>query len=295
MFETLLDSPATVTCTPTDRVGRQSKAGTTMLSAVDVASVTRAVTPSTRTVFSPTFVLNPAPVMLAGCPSIKGLGLTDANRTGGAVTTLRVASPVTPSAVADTVVTPGVPPVTSPFASTVAMERSAVAHVNVFPVNGLASAAWAVAVIWTLRAEITSVGSGVTATEATSVSTVIDSEPVCPSDVAVIVTGPGDRPVTLPLALTEATAASELLQVTLRPARALPAASSVLADICTLAPTTTVACAAVTVMLATGAGGGGSPPPGSLLLVQPRAKLIIKASEASPERAVIGISRGQRC
>ena len=166
------------------------------------------------------------------------------------------------------------------------------AHVNVFPVSGLASAAWAVAVIWTLRVEITSAGSGVTATEATSVSTVIDSEPVCPSDVAVIVTGPGDRPVTLPLALTEATAASELLQVTLRPARALPAASSVLADICTLAPTTTVACAAVTVMLATGAGG--SPPPGSLLLVQPRAKLVTKASEASPERAVIGISRGQR-
>ena len=107
-FETLLDSVATVTCTSTERVGRQSKAGTTMLSAVNIACVTTATTPSTVTVFSPTFALNPTPVMLAGSPSINGSGLTDTTKTGGGGSTSTVASPVTPSVVADTVVLPAV-------------------------------------------------------------------------------------------------------------------------------------------------------------------------------------------
>ena len=193
------------------------------------------------------------------------------------------------------VVLPGVPPVTSPFASTVAVEASAVVHVIVLPVSGRPSAAWAVAVIWTLSVEMTTAGSGITTTDATSVSTVIDAEPVRPSDVAVIVASPMDSPVTLPLVLTEATAASDVLQATVRPVRVLPDASSVTTVICTLAPTTTLDCAEVTVTLATGSGVGGSPPPASLLLEQPRAKLTTRVMRDRPKPDDIGTSRGQGC
>ena len=263
-----------------------------MLSDVNVACVTTAITPSTITVFSPLTELNPTPVMLAASPSISGFGLTDANRTGGGVSTSTVACPVTPSEVADTVVLPGVPPVTSPLASTVAMEASAVVHVTVLPVSGRPPASWGVAVIWTLSVEMTTAGSGITTTDATSVSTVIVAEPLCPSDVAVIVASPMDSPVTLPLVLTEAIAASDVLQATVRPVRVLPDAPSVVADICTLAPTTTLDSVEVTITLATGSGVAGSPPPGSLPLEQPRAKLTTSVMRDRPRPDDIGTSGG---
>ncbi len=192
-------------------------------------------------------------------------------------------------------VLPGVPPVTSPFESTVAIAASAVVHVNVLSASGRPSAPRAVGVIWTLRVEMTTAGSGITSTDTTSVTTVIGAEPMRPSDVAVIVVSPGDTPVTLPLVLTEATVASALPQVTVRPVKTLPAASSVVGVICTLVPTTTLGCAAETVTVATAAAGGEPPPPGSLLLEQPRAKLTTRASRQSPERAAIGTSQSHRC
>jgi hypothetical protein len=130
--------------------------------------------------------------------------------TGGGAMTSTVAAPEIPSAVAEIVVLPSVPPVTSPLASTVAMEASAVVRVNVFPLRTLASAACAVAVNWTVSAETTSAGSGLTVTVVMLVRTVIDAEPAIPSDVAVIVAAPSDNPVTLPLLSTEATTASAL-------------------------------------------------------------------------------------
>ena len=101
-----------------------------------------------------------------------------------------------------------------------------------------------------------------------------------------------DSPVTLPLVLTEAIAASDVLHVTVRPVRVLPDASSVVADICTLAPTNTLDCAEVTVTLATGSGVGASPPPGSLPLEQPRAKLTTSVMRDRPRPDDIGISGG---
>ena len=253
-----------------------------MSSTVDVACVTTAVTPSTVTMLSPAIALKSTPVMTAACPSTSGFGSIDEIRTGGGV---RAASPVIPSEVADTVVLPGVPPVTRPSPSTVAIEASAVSHVIVLPVRALASAARAVAVIWTLRVEMTCTGSGVTSTEATLVNTMMDAEPLCPSEVPVIVAVPGETPVTKPLLLlTVAIAALEVLQATERPVSTVPAASSVLADIWTVVPRTTFGCAAVTVTVATGFGGGGeSPPLGSLLFEQPTAKLNNEARRGTAE------------
>src|SRR6266508_402036 len=88
--------------------------------------------------------------------------------------------------------------------------------------------------------------------------TVIAAVPVCPSLVAVMVTGPpAVTPVTSPLDETVAMDALLVVHVTVRPVSTFPAASCVVAVSCTVAPTATATGAgAVTVI-----GTRGSIPP----------------------------------
>src|SRR5436309_12826864 len=97
--------------------------------------------------------------------------------------------------------------------------------------------------------------------------TVIAAVPVCPSLVAVMVTGPpAVTPVTSPVDETVAMAASLVVHVTVRPVSTFPAASVVVAVNCTVAPTSTVAVPGLTDTDATGAavavtGTAAAPPP----------------------------------
>src|SRR6267378_4664679 len=97
---------------------------------------------------------------------------------------------------------------------------------------------------------------GVTVTEATGTAvTVTLAEPLCPSLVAVIVTGPpAAAPVTSPVPLTLAIVVLLDCQVITRPANGLPFASFGVAVSWTVAPTATLAEAGVTVTEATGTG-----------------------------------------
>src|SRR5882672_3075138 len=89
--------------------------------------------------------------------------------------------------------------------------------------------------------------------------TVIAPVPLCPSLVAVIVTGPpAETPVTNPVGFTVATAVLLLVHITRRPVRTFPTASFVVAVSCTDPPGAIVAVAGVTVTEAT---GGVAPPP----------------------------------
>ena len=79
--------------------------------------------------------------------------------------------------------------------------------------------------------------------------------PFFPSLVAVIVTGPPRAlPVTRPFASTEATVASPVCQVMVRPLSVLPFASLVTAVSCTVAPVPMLAVAGLTTTDATGIG-----------------------------------------
>src|SRR6266550_698112 len=85
--------------------------------------------------------------------------------------------------------------------------------------------------------------------------TVIADVPLCPSLVAVIVTGPpAATPLTSPLPFTLAIALLLDCQVTTRPVNGLPFASLGVAVSCTVLPTATPAVAGVTVTDATGTG-----------------------------------------
>ncbi len=84
--------------------------------------------------------------------------------------------------------------------------------------------------------------------------TVIAAVPVCPSLVAVMVTGPpAVTPVTSPVDETVAMAALLVVHVTVRPVSTFPAASVVVAVNCTVAPTFTVAVPGLTDTDVTGA------------------------------------------
>src|SRR2546426_8081 len=92
-----------------------------------------------------------------------------------------------------------------------------------------------------------------TVTDATGTFvTVIAAVPLFPSLVAVIVAVPAVFPVTSPLALTVATVALLLAQLTVRPDSRLPLASLGVAVSCTVWPTCTDAVAGFTVTEATG-------------------------------------------
>src|SRR2546430_7587367 len=83
------------------------------------------------------------------------------------------------------------------------------------------------------------------------------ARPLCPSLVAVIVTGPTATPVTNPPVETVAIPKVLDAQVTERPASTLPLASLSVALSCTVAPTDTPVAAGLSVTEATGGGGGG--------------------------------------
>src|SRR2546428_8379183 len=98
--------------------------------------------------------------------------------------------------------------------------------------------------------------AGVIVTDAPGAGvTVMADAPLFPSLVAVIVAVPAVFPVTSPLALTVATVALLLAQLTVRPDSRLPLASLGVAVSCTVWPTCTDAVAGVT-LTASGQGGG---------------------------------------
>src|SRR6059036_951290 len=95
--------------------------------------------------------------------------------------------------------------------------------------------------------------AGVTATEATGTWVTVTADvPLCPSLVAVIVAEPAALPVTSPLALTVATAALLVAQLTARPDSGLPLASFAVAVSRTVSPACSAAEAGLTLTDATG-------------------------------------------
>src|SRR5213595_323516 len=147
--------------------------------------------------------------------AVLGLTVTDAT---GTVLTVTVAVPLCPSLVAVIVAAPAVTPVTSPPALTVATAVLLLPQLTGRPDNGLPLASFGVAVSCTVWPTGTDAVLGLTVT----VLTVIVAVPLCPSEVAVIVTEPAATPVTNPLALTVATAVLPLAQVIVRPESELP-------------------------------------------------------------------------
>src|SRR5687768_13560725 len=96
---------------------------------------------------------------------------------------------------------------------------------------------------------------GDTDTDATGAGlTVSCALPDLPSLVAVIVVDPPATPVTRPLALIVALVPSDVDHAMARPARTLPAASSVVAVSCSELPTASAAAGGDTVTVATGTG-----------------------------------------
>src|SRR5436309_3536725 len=114
-----------------------------------------------------------------------------------------------------------------------------------------------VAMFWAWAQETASLPAGATYMVAPlgggSAVTVIAAVPLFPSLVAVIVANPAAPPVTSPVALTAARAASLVAQVTDRPVSRLPAESRSVAVSCNVTPTKMLATAGVTVTVATGA------------------------------------------
>src|SRR5438046_3094623 len=125
------------------------------------------------------------------------------------------------------------------------------------PVNGLPLASRGVAVSCTVPVIAMFAALGDTVTAATGATvTVTVAVPLCPSLVAVIVTGPpAATPLTSPLPFTVAIVLSLNCQVMTRPVNGLPFASRGVAVSCTVCPCSTLTEAGVTVTAATGTVG----------------------------------------
>src|SRR2546422_625195 len=149
--------------------------------------------------------------------------------------------------------------------------------------------------------------AGLTVTDATGTFvTVMAAVPLCPSLVAVIVAELAATPVTDPLALTVATAALLVAQVTARPLRAVPFESFGVAVNWVVAPTVRLAAAGLMVTEATGtfvgvtadvplfpslvavivAAPAATPVTNPLALTVPTAALLVAQVTARPLRAV---------
>src|SRR5437763_1851147 len=164
------------------------------------------------------------------------------------------AVPFWPSLVAVIVAEPATLPVTSPVPVTVATDVLLLAHVTERPVRMLPLASRRVALSCTVWPAGTLADAGLTVTDATGTPlTVMLAVPLCPSLVAVIVTGPpAATPLTSPLPFTLAIALLLDCQVITRPVNGLPLASRGVAVSCTVCPIATVPERGVTVTAATG-------------------------------------------
>src|SRR6184192_545787 len=192
-------------------------------------------------------------VLPTATPAVAGVTVTDATGTG---VTVMAAVPFWPSLVAVIVAEPATLPVTSPVPVTVATDVLLLAHVTERPVRMLPLASRRVALSCTVWPAGTLADAGLTVTDATGTPlTVMLAVPLCPSLVAVIVTGPpAATPLTSPLPFTLAIALLLDCQVTTRPVNGLLFASLGVAVSCTVLPTATPAVAGVTVTDATGTG-----------------------------------------
>src|SRR6266576_1639239 len=188
----------------------------------------------------------------AGTLAEGGVTVTEAT---GAPATVMLAVPLWPSLVAVMVTDPAVTPVTSPLPLTVAMLLLLDDQLMARPVNGLPLASRGVAVSCTVPVIAMFAALGDTVTAATGATvTVTVAVPLCPSLVAVIVTGPpAATPLTSPLPFTLAIALLLDCQVITRPVNGLPLASRGVAVSCTVCPIATVPELGVTVTAATGA------------------------------------------
>src|SRR5205809_2896432 len=188
--------------------------------------------------------------------TLAGAGLTVTDATGTPLTVM-LAVPLWPSLVAVMVTAPATTPVTSPLLFTVAIVLSLDDQLIARPAKGLPLASRGVAVSCTVRPIATVPELGVTVTAATGATvTVTVAVPLCPSLVAVIVTGPpAATPLTSPLPFTLAIALLLDCQVMTRPVNGLPFASRGVAVSCTVCPCSTLTEAGVTVTAATGTVG----------------------------------------
>jgi hypothetical protein len=150
--------------------------------------------------------------------------------------------------------------VTKPVEFTDAIKEFALDHVITRPVSTLLLASRVVAESCTVAPTSTLDDEGETDTVATGTGagavTVIADVPVLVSLVAVIVALPAATAVTNPLELTEAMLEFELDQVTTRPVSTLLPASRMVAESCTVAPTSRLDDVGATVTDATGTGAG---------------------------------------
>src|SRR5438034_676583 len=166
-----------------------------------------------------------------------GVTPTDATGTGAGLTVI-TAAPLFPSDAAVIVAEPGATPVTSPLAFTFATDRLLLDQPIARPDSGLPFASLGVAANCTVCPACTVADAGVTATDATgTLATATAAVPVLPSEVAVIIAEPTATAVARPLAVTGATAALLLAQVTTRPANGLPPVSCGVAASWTVWPT----------------------------------------------------------